>query len=94
MSAEMGWIDQALVKRIYNIMDRANLPLELPVDSPMDRDLFLKLMSVDKKVANGQLRLILLKGELGNCVFTADFDEAAMIKTIDEFVAECNGQPL
>jgi 3-dehydroquinate synthase len=46
-------------------------------------------MAADKKVANGQLRLILLKGELGNCVFTGDFDEKAMIKTIDEFVAEC-----
>ena len=93
MSAEMGWIDEDLLKRIYKILERANLPLELPVDSPMDKELFLKLMSVDKKVANGQLRLILLKGALGNCVFTADFDEAAMIKTIDEFVAECKGQP-
>ena len=93
MSAEMGWIDEALLKRIYQILERAKLPLDLPVDSPMDRELFLKLMSVDKKVANGQLRLILLKGALGNCVFTADFDEAAMIKTIDEFVAECKGQP-
>jgi 3-dehydroquinate synthase len=92
MSAEMGWIDADLLKRIYAITESANLPLELPVDSPMDRELFLKLMSVDKKVANGQLRLILLKGELGNCVFTGDFDEAAMVKTIDEFVAECAGQ--
>ena len=48
-------------------------------------------MSVDKKVANGKLRLILLKGELGNCVFTGDFDEEKMKETIDEFVAECNG---
>ena len=93
MSAEMGWIDEPLVKRIYKIMEEANLPVELPVDSPMDQSLFLKLMSVDKKVANGQLRLILLKGELGNCVFTGDFDEDAMVKTIDEFVAECAGQP-
>ena len=27
-------------------------------------------MAVDKKVADGLLRLILLKGDLGNCVFT------------------------
>jgi len=93
MSGEMGWIDAPLVKRIYDIMELAKLPVDLPVDSPMDKELFLKLMSVDKKVANGQLRLILLKGELGNCVFTGDFDEDAMVKTIDEFVAECAGQP-
>jgi 3-dehydroquinate synthase len=91
MSAEMGWIDAALVKRIYNILESAKLPVELPVDSPMDRDTFLRLMAGDKKVANGQWRLILLKGDLGNCVFTGDFDEAAMIKTIDDFVAECAG---
>ena len=65
--------------------------MELPPDSPMDRETFLRLMSVDKKVANGQLRLILLKGPLGNCVFTGEFDEKAMIETIDEFVAECTG---
>jgi 3-dehydroquinate synthase len=91
MSGRMGWIDQKLVERIYKLLERANLPVELPPDSPMNRELFLKLMSVDKKVANGKLRLILLKGELGNCVFTGDFDEEAMIQTIDEFVAECAG---
>lgn len=93
MSARMGWIDADLVKRIFTLLERANLPVELPVDSPMTRDSFLKLMSVDKKVANGQLRLILLKGALGNCVFTGDFDEEAMVQTIDEFVAECSSQP-
>lgn len=91
MSARLGWIDEELVGRIYKILERANLPVELPVDSPMNRDMFLKLMSVDKKVANGQLRLILLKGPLGNCVFTGDFDEEALISTIDDFCAECAG---
>lgn len=89
MSARLGWIDSALVERVYNILHRAKLPTELPTDSPMNRETFLKLMAVDKKVANGQLRLILLKGALGECVFTGDFDEQAMIETIDEFVAEC-----
>ena len=91
MSSRMGWIDQDLVKRTYGLLEKANLPVDLPVDSPMDQATFLKYMAADKKVANGQLRLILLKGGLGNCVFTGDFDEEAMIATIDEFVAECNG---
>ena len=91
MSARTGWIEQDLLKRIFDIMEAANLPVELPLESPMTSELFLKVMSVDKKVANGQLRLILLKGELGECVFTADFDEGAMKETIDEFVAELTG---
>jgi 3-dehydroquinate synthase len=57
----------------------------------MSREIFINLMAFDKKVANGKLRLILLKGDLGNCVFTGDFDEQAMIETIDDFVAECAG---
>lgn len=91
MSAKMGWIEKDLVQRTYDIMMAANLPVELPVDSPMNAERFLSTMAVDKKVANGQLRLILLKGPLGNCVFTGDFDEEAMKETIDEFVAECAG---
>lgn len=91
MSAKLGWIDAELVQRVYKLLERANLPVELPPDSPMDRETFLSLMSVDKKVANGQLRLILLKGPLGDCVFTGEFDEKALLETIDEFVAECAG---
>jgi len=91
MSAKMGWISVDLCKRAYDILIAANCPVELPVDSPMNTELFLRAMSVDKKVANGKLRLILLKGDLGNCVFTGDFDEGAMKETIGEFVAECDG---
>ncbi len=91
MSARMGWIDTDMVQRIYKILESAKLPVELPLDSPMSRETFLNLMAFDKKVANGKLRLILLKGDLGNCVFTGDFDEQAMIETIDDFVAECAG---
>jgi 3-dehydroquinate synthase len=91
MSARMGWIDTDMVQRIYKILESAKLPIDLPLDSPMSREIFLKLMAFDKKVANGKLRLILLKGDLGNCIFTGDFDEQAMVETIDEFVAECAG---
>jgi len=91
MSAKMGWIDEELVKRTYDILISAKCPVDLPVNSPMNTEKFLKAMSIDKKVANGQLRLILLKGTLGNCVFTGNFSEDAMKETIEEFVAECDG---
>jgi len=45
-------------------------------------------MAVDKKVANGQLRLILLKGELGGCVFTGDFDRTKLDDTLDAFTQQ------
>jgi 3-dehydroquinate synthase len=49
---------------------------------------FLDTMAVDKKVANGQLRLILLKGELGGCVFTGDFDRTKLDDTLDAFTQQ------
>lgn len=88
MSEKMGWIDAALKQRIYDITEAADLPVKLPRESPMTVEMFQKLMSLDKKVADGQLRLILLKGELGNCMFTGDFSTDAMQETIEEFVAD------
>ena len=86
MSEKMGWIDSELKQRIYDILESADLPVKLPKGSPMTAETFNKLMSLDKKVADGQLRLILLKGELGNCRFTGEFDVDAMQETIQEFV--------
>ena len=91
MSHKMEWISSELHERIYTLLRRADLPIALPNTSPMNQKIFLQLMSVDKKVANGKLRLILLKGDLGNCVFTGDFIQDAMNESIDEFVINCDG---
>jgi len=88
MSEKMGWIEGELRERIYGILEEANLPVRLPKDSPMTVETFQRLMSLDKKVADGKLRLILLRGELGNCFFTGDFDVGALQETIEEFVKE------
>jgi 3-dehydroquinate synthase len=46
---------------------------------------FKDLMSVDKKVQAGKLRLVLLKGPLGGCVVTGDFDPAKLDETLQAF---------
>lgn len=46
---------------------------------------FRDVMAVDKKVENGQLRLVLLKGPLGGCVVTGDFDQKALDDTLNAF---------
>lgn len=46
---------------------------------------FKSLMSVDKKVSAGKLRLVLLKGQLGDCVVTGDFDPAMLDATLHAF---------
>lgn len=46
---------------------------------------FKRFMSVDKKVEDGTLRLVLLKGPLGNCVVTSEFDHGALDATLEHF---------
>ncbi|CAN0918797.1 3-dehydroquinate synthase, chloroplastic [Linum grandiflorum] len=83
VSYRLGWIDDSLVKRVYNILEQAKLPVSPP--EMMTVDMFRSIMAVDKKVADGVLRLILLKGPLGNCVFTADYDRKALEDTLQAF---------
>ncbi|CAN8277716.1 unnamed protein product [Cochlearia groenlandica] len=83
MSYRLGWIDDSIVERVNNILKRAKLPTTPP--ESMTVDMFKTIMAVDKKVADGLLRLILLKGPLGNCVFTGDYDRDAMDATLRAF---------
>ncbi|XP_021837924.1 3-dehydroquinate synthase, chloroplastic [Spinacia oleracea] len=83
MSHRLGWIDESLVGRVHNILKKARLPIAPP--ESMTVEMFKSIMSVDKKVADGVLRLILLKGPLGNCVFTSDYDKEALEETLRAF---------
>ncbi len=49
----------------------------------MTPDDFLELMLVDKKVIDGRLRLVLLKG-VGNAVVTEDFEQTQLVHCLDE----------
>ena len=80
LSQRMGWISLDDLARTKKIIQRANLPVACP---PIPLDDFLAYMSHDKKVLNGQLRLVLLK-QLGQAVITKDFDVELMKRTILE----------
>jgi 3-dehydroquinate synthase len=83
MSYRLGWIDESIVKRAENILKQAKLPTAPP--ETMTVEMFKSVMAVDKKVADGLLRLILLKGPLGNCVFTGEYDRKALDETLQAF---------
>ncbi|KAI3756773.1 hypothetical protein L1987_56596 [Smallanthus sonchifolius] len=83
MSYRLGWIDESIVERVNNILKQAKLPTTPP--EMMIVDMFKSVMAVDKKVADGLLRLILLKGPLGSCVFTGDYDRKALDETLHAF---------
>ena len=69
LSARLGWVDEGVVQRVIALLEKANLPIQPP--EGMTPDEFLSLMSVDKKVIDGQLRLILLKS-IGDAVVTSE----------------------
>lgn len=80
LSQRMGWISLDDLARTKKIIQRANLPVACP---PIPLDEFLAYMSHDKKVLNGQLRLVLIQ-QLGQAVITKDFDVELMKRTILE----------
>ena len=84
MSERLGWTDESIARRTLDLLKKFNLPVDVP--ECMTVETFEKLMAVDKKAANGKLRLILLKGDLGGCVFTADFDARVLAETLDAYV--------
>jgi 3-dehydroquinate synthase len=82
MSMQLGWLKPADVGRIVALVERAGLPIQPPAG--MTPDDFRSLMSRDKKVASGKLRLVLLRA-LGEATTTADFDPAALDATLAHY---------
>lgn len=78
LSEQLGWLTLADIERIKNILVKAKLPIVCP-HIPIEQ--FLEYMSHDKKVLNGQLRLILLK-EIGKAVITREFEHDALLHAI------------
>lgn len=80
LSARQGWLSSADVTRIAALLERARLPIRTPASMTTDR--FLELMAVDKKVLDGGLRLVLLKG-IGDAVVSGDFKVETLRATLD-----------
>lgn len=78
LSQRMGWISAEDLERTKKIIQRAHLPVKCPA-IPLDE--FLAYMAHDKKVLNGQLRLVLMKS-LGQAVISKEFDVELMKQAI------------
>ncbi len=74
-SARLGWLARSDVENLRVLLLRAGLPVVAPADIGVER--FLQLMAIDKKVLDGQLRLVLLR-KIGAAVVTADFPLAEL----------------
>jgi 3-dehydroquinate synthase len=81
LSRRLGWLADADVERVRNLLMRARLPVRGPA---LGAERYLDLMAHDKKVLAGRLRLVLLK-RLGEAVTWADAPQEA----IRDAIAAC-----
>lgn len=82
LSCRLGWTGKRDFQRLDDLLVRANLPSRSPV---LAADRFLELMSGDKKVLDGQIRLVLLKA-IGSAVVTADIPQEQLLATLKGMV--------
>ncbi len=83
LSQRLGWINQQDMGRISAIFKAAKLPLIPP---KLTVENYLALMQLDKKVADGQIRLVLQQG-IGKAIMTADYDKALLNQTLEAIAA-------
>ncbi len=70
MSLQLGGVTPQDLDRLLILFQRMNLPTQLP--SQLTADTLLSLMQLDKKVEQGQIRLVLLK-QLGEAMISNDY---------------------
>ena len=68
LSSRLGWLTVGDVNDVRQLLQQSRLPVQPPT---MSCDQFLSLMARDKKVLDGNLRLVLLKS-VGEAIVTSD----------------------
>jgi 3-dehydroquinate synthase len=79
-SARLGRLPGADAQRVRELLSRSGLPVDPP---RLGRARMLELMGMDKKVAAGRLRLILLDA-IGKPVISADYAQEALESLLEE----------
>ncbi|MCB1624533.1 MAG: 3-dehydroquinate synthase [Pseudomonadales bacterium] len=78
MSARMAWCPAEQVERLAELLRRAGLPTDM---GNLRAAELRTLMKIDKKVAAGRVRLVLLR-TIGAAVVTGDYPDAALDATL------------
>ena len=79
MSHQLGWISAQDLEQIISMIAQARLPVNAPTELSVER--FIESMSVDKKVVDGVLRLVLLE-DIGHAVITNDYSRELLVSAI------------
>lgn len=84
LSKLLGNLTEQEFERIIAIFQQANLPVLPPSKAEMSNEKYLDLMSGDKKVQAGVIRLVLLK-KIGEAYVTGDYPQEKLINTLNEY---------
>ncbi len=79
LSQRLGWLGAEEVSRVRKLFERAGLPVSAP---KLGAEKYLQLMGLDKKVADGKIRFVLLKS-LGHAVMTGEVPQALLEQTLE-----------
>jgi 3-dehydroquinate synthase len=79
LSHRLGWLSTQEVARMDALFKLAKLPLNAP---KLSVEQYLSLMQLDKKVADGQIRLVLQQA-IGKAVMTANYDKTMLNQTLE-----------
>lgn len=79
LSHRLGWLCADDVARVRKLFERAGLPI---IGPKLGVEKYMQLMGLDKKVADGKIRFVLLKS-LGNAVITGDAPQALLEQTLE-----------
>lgn len=77
-----GWLSASDVSELSNLLLALGLPIRLP--NGLQCNQLLGAMALDKKVQQGQLRLVLLKS-IGDARLVTDVDDAQVERVLREF---------
>lgn len=78
LSCRLGWLSTESCARIESLFVRAGLPV---IGPQLGADRYLELMRHDKKVQEGKLRLVLLKG-IGQAVVSDQATESDIVQAV------------
>jgi 3-dehydroquinate synthase len=79
LSRRLGWISEQDVERVKKIFVRAGLPIVAP---KLGFEKYVQLMGLDKKVADGKIRFVLLKA-VGHAVIADNVPANLLAQTLE-----------
>jgi len=79
LSMRLGWLPTTQASRIRDLVKRAGLPVSPP---SLSSSAVFDAMNMDKKVVDGQIRLVLAKG-IGEVIVTDEASTETIFETLD-----------